>query len=110
MRMGRFVPLLATFVVLVLASPAYAFGYRDTGFDANDRSRKTTPDISSTTRKVWAASNGHRYLTVTVRTYEDLPSWWTAALVLDSRGGPLRDSRMDVWNNGGRRPRVCCGR
>jgi hypothetical protein len=97
--MRRFVPLLAAALVIVLAGPAYAFGYRATGFDPNDRSGKR-PDISSSTRKVWAASNGHRYLTVTFRTYEDLPSWWTALIVLDSRGGALRDVRMNIWDNG----------
>ena len=99
MRVGRLVPLLAATLVIALASPASAFGYRATGFDPNDRGGNR-PDISSTSRKVWAASNGHSYLTVTIRTYEDLPSWFDALVVLDSRGGPLRDLRMHIWDNG----------
>src|SRR4051812_41165771 len=96
---GGLAVLLAISIVLGLANAAYAFGYRDTGLDPNDRGSKR-PDIRSTTRKVWAAPNGHRYLTVTLRTYEDLPSWWTAAIALDSRRGSLRDFRMETWNNG----------
>jgi len=99
MRIRRFVPLLVTSVVLGLANPAHAFGYRDTGLDPNDRGSKS-PDISSTTRKVRATPNGHRFLTVTLRTYEDLPSWWIGAIALDSRAGSLRDFRMEMWNNG----------
>jgi hypothetical protein len=97
--MQRFVPLLAAVLVIVSAGPAFAFGYRTTGFDSNDRSGRR-PDISSSTRKVWAASNGHRYLTVTFRTYEVLPSWWNAVIALDSRGGSLGDVRMHIWDNG----------
>ena len=98
-RMRWIVPLLATTLAVTLARPAHAFGYRATGFDPNDR-HGYVPDISSTTRKVRAASNGHRYLTVTLRTYENLPSWWDAVIVLDTKGGSLRDSKMHLWNNG----------
>jgi hypothetical protein len=98
-RVGRLVPLLAATLVIALVSPASAFGYRATGFDPNDRGG-SRPDISSTSRKVWAGSNGHSYLTVTIRTYEALPSWFDARVGLDSRGGLLRDLRMHIWNNG----------
>lgn len=99
MQIRWFIPLLATTLAVTLAGPADALGYRATGFDPDDRGGKK-PDISSTTRKVRTASNGHRYLTVTLRTYENLPSWWTAAIVLDTKGDSLRDSEMDIWNNG----------
>ena len=98
MRTPKLAPLVSTALLIALASPAGAFGYRATGFDPSDRGGKQ-PDISSTTRRVRAAPNGHAYLTVTLRTYEDLPSWWTAVIVLDAQGGPLRDSRMDIWEN-----------
>jgi hypothetical protein len=99
-RARMLAPLLGAVFVIALGNPASAFGYRATRFDPNDRGDKR-PDISSTTRKVWAASNGHSYLTVTLRTYEDLPSWFIAVVVLDSRGGPRRDLRMRIWDNAG---------
>ena len=100
MRTRRLVPVLVSALVIAVASSASASGYRSTGFDPNDRRDRFRPDISSTTRKVWAAPNGHSYLTVTIRTYKDLPSWWDARVALDSRGGALRDLRMHIWNGG----------
>jgi len=99
-RIRRLVPFLATALAVALASPASAFGYRATGLDPNDRGGRLRPDISSTTRKVWAASNGLAYLTVTIRTYRDLPSWFDGRIALDSRGGAMRDFSMHIWNNG----------
>ena len=96
--MRSLVSLFAPILALALATPASAFGYRATAFDPNDRSGKR-PDISSSTRKVWAASNGRRYLTVAIRTYEDLPTWWDARIALDSKGGLRRDLPMHIWNN-----------
>jgi hypothetical protein len=97
MRSGMFASALVTSAVLSLATPASAFGYEDTGFDPNDRiNNGWDPDIASTTRKVWAAANGHRYLTVTLRAYEDFSLQWYAIISVDSRGGTLRDYRIYI--------------
>ena len=93
----RLAPILAVTMLVGLSGSASASGHRTTGFDANDQG-KEVPDIRSTTRKVWLASNGHRYLTVTIRTYDRMPSWFDGRVALDSRGGPLRDHRMHIWH------------
>jgi hypothetical protein len=91
--------ILAVTMLIAVASSARASGYRTTRFDANDQG-KEVPDIRSTTRKVWLASNGHRYLTVTIRTSVRMPPWFDGLVALDSRGGSLRDHRMHIWHYG----------
>lgn len=93
MRKAKIALALALAAGLAVAAPAY--GYEDTGFVPNDRrNNRYDPDVSSTTRRVWLASNGHRYLTVTFRAYERLSYLWTVIVSLDSRGGTQRDYRI----------------
>lgn len=81
-----------------------AFGYRDTGFDADDA--KDATDIRSSTRKIWQDQKGHRWLSITVRAYETLGRDWDVLASIDGRGGPVRESRVSFVNIQGN---IYCG-
>ncbi len=90
---------LTLMVVPLGASAASAFGYRDTGFDPDDRRPVGfDPDIRSTTRRVWETVDGQRVLTIKFRAYEDLGVYWFVNVHLDSRGGPRWDYVMRLRN------------
>ena len=101
-------------VVTLTAGPAAAaVRYKDTGFDANDRSPGHNccyidPDIRSSTRKVWVDRKGRSWLTVTFRTYDWMAGGPYEAFVrLDSRGGPLAEGRMHIFDSGEGPPFGC---
>jgi hypothetical protein len=91
-------PVYVVVVTLVfltaLATPASAFGYRDRGFDPDDRS--SAPDIRSTTRKVWVGPRGRAWLTIRLDAYGAFGLYWETIVRLDTRGGPLTDQRMTL--------------
>lgn len=90
---------------LLAISPASA-AYKDTGFDANDRNSGSDccyidPDFRSSTRKVWVDREGRSWLTLTFRTYDWMAGGpYEAYVRLDSRGGPLAEFRMHVFDSG----------
>jgi hypothetical protein len=91
--------LMALVVVASTAIPAFTSGYTDYGSDPDDRRPVGfDPDIRATARKVWAAPNGHRYLTMSFWTYEHLGLYWVVLVKIDSRGGPLADHRLEMYN------------
>jgi hypothetical protein len=74
-----------------------AFGYRDTGFDADHA--KDAVDIRSTTRKIWQDKKGHRWLSITVRACERLGTDWDMLASIDGRGDPFESpvTRSSTW-------------
>jgi hypothetical protein len=93
---GRLACVAVVTVALMMsaATAASAFGYRDRGFDPDDRS--SGPDIRSTTRKVWVGPHGHAWLTIRLDAYTAFGLYWEAIVRLDAEGGPLADHRMTL--------------
>jgi len=95
--------------VLTLAAPAAplandgstsraAVGYRDVGYDPNDRPVVGyDPDIRSSLRRVYPTDDG-RMLKVKVTAHERLGVWWYMEVFLDTRGGPEPDAKMFLAN------------
>jgi hypothetical protein len=78
--------------------------YRDTGFDPDDRPATNNccvrdPDIRSSTRTVLVDHEGS-WLLVKFRTYDYLLGYWTVRVSFDARGGPSKDRRMRLTDNG----------
>jgi hypothetical protein len=88
--------VLVVVSTLLLPETAFAFGYKDTGFDERE-GKGVNLDIRSTTRKVWASADGRRWLNVRIRSYDPLGDDWFAGVKIDSRGGPLKDYRLFVY-------------
>lgn len=86
-------------------SEARTIRYSDTGFDPNDVPIDPTsccqqdPDIRSSTRTVWVDVKGRRWLTIGFGTYDLLNDYWTVRVLLDSRGGPLYDATMAIFDS-----------
>lgn len=88
--------LLALALVLLLPDPAWA--YFDKGRDGKEGAYV---DVRSSTRTVWTASDGRRYLRVGIRTWNDLGPFGSYTFVrirvrLDARGGKRADARMAI--------------
>jgi len=100
--------LASSLAVLTLyaVAPASAARYEGTGLDANDRARGSNccyidPDFRSSTRKVWVDRKGRAWLTITFRTYDPLAGGPYEVFVrLDTRGGPLAEFRMHLFDSG----------
>jgi hypothetical protein len=90
---------MAIVVVVCTTIPVFAFGYKDYGSDPDDRKAiGFDPDIRATARKVWAAPNGQRYLTISFSAYEPLGIYWFVLVKVDSRGGPFADRKIQMEN------------
>jgi len=88
--------------LVVAPGVAHALDYRDGFRDPDDRPATggawNDPDIRYTARKVHRGDD-HRRLTLTFWTYDPLPDWWTVIFKLDTRGGPLADYRLVMYDS-----------